>query len=419
MAEIFTMGQQASASAFLAALEAIQVQGSGVLATLQTAQSDTLLEFERRLSAINARRTRSYRISSPEKPVKFVVTDFLDVDQGNTTGTLRADSGAFTLRERAQLAQAQIQNLLFSSNTGTIENLNPSQNIYTVHIDGSGSIPTGQFDITLQAALTLSQLIIDIPATPSQPSITISISSDNITYTKANNISIAGYRITAWLPSILTKYVRVVITPTHPDDLSGTAFTFGVVDFSANSTEYQLQSSFITKPILFTPNSASLVFDAQSDPNITYYLAIGLPAEAVPFIAINPGQVVPIPGTTTASITAIAIDNTGLLAYSVPANTYMTTFEVIDANTNLSMRLAPNLSPTDSRISQLTNEYIAPQPDTSLRLIRSDSIYDPTRSFNLSYVSGPPQIQVQLRATLSTINNAVSPTFTGASLDED
>lgn len=418
MAEVFTMGQQASASAFLTALQNIQSQGSTILASLQEAQSDTILEFERRLSAINARRTRSYRVSSPEKPVKFVVTDFLDVDQGNTTGTLRADSGAFTLRERAQLAEAQMLTVLFSSNVGTVENINPGQYIYTVHVDdGSGDIPTGEFDITLQQALTLSQLIIDIPATPSQPTINISVSTDNIIYSAATQIALTGYRITAWLPAVLTKYVKVIITPSHPDDLSGTSFTFGVVDFSANSTEYQLRSSFITQPILFTPNSTSLVFDAQTDPNILYYLSIGAPNTSIPFVAVNPGEVIPIPGTTQVTATGIAMDNTGLLAYTMPTNAYLTTLTATDG-TSVVIRTAPYLSQTDANLTKLTNEYIAIQSNQSIRLLRADGVYNNTRTFNLSFVTGPSQVQVQLNATLSTTSNTVSPTFVGASLDE-
>src|SRR6266403_160831 len=99
MADIFTNGQEASRSKFVAALTALQTQGTGVLDTLEQARIASLVEFDRRVQAINGRRTRSWRTQAIEQAIKFVVSDFSDVDQANTTGTVRADSASVSLKE--------------------------------------------------------------------------------------------------------------------------------------------------------------------------------------------------------------------------------------------------------------------------------------------------------------------------------
>src|SRR4051812_11883592 len=97
----FEIGEEASKSTFLEALKVIQTQGTGVLATLENARLASLVEFDRRNSAISGRRSRALRVPVIQQSVRFIVSDFIDIDQTGTNGTVRADSNAVTLRERA------------------------------------------------------------------------------------------------------------------------------------------------------------------------------------------------------------------------------------------------------------------------------------------------------------------------------
>jgi len=418
----FQMGQQGSRSAFVAALTALQSQGEGVITTLMQDNIDLLIEFQRRQGAVNARRVRSNRIYTAEQAVKFVVSDFEDIDQADTTGTIRADSQSVSLRERAVPAEASAKTTKFSSSTGDIEALNAAQTILRVHtVDGS--TPTGQFDIQLVTPLTINQLVVDIVATPSEPSVVVSTSQDGLTYIQATQLALNGNRITVWLASLEVKYIRIQITPSHPDDLNGDLFTFGIIDFSAQSTQFQLRSEFVTKPIMFAPKSQYVVLDAPVIPGVQYFLSLSIPGTTAPLVEITPGKYIQVPGTMAFNEPGVAIDDTGLFAHTLPGDAYLTTLSVVDGGTGLPMKLAPGLSHIDINVSKLTNEYVGIESrsvDSSLYLVKHNfnGSVDPGRTFDISYVSGPPEVVVQLQVQLSTTDNSTSPIFQGASLDE-
>ena len=83
-------------------LEELRARGQEVIESLSGIQLETLLEVQKRLSALNGRRQRAFRVPSPDLAARFLVSDFLGTDQAQTTGSVRIDSASATLRERAE-----------------------------------------------------------------------------------------------------------------------------------------------------------------------------------------------------------------------------------------------------------------------------------------------------------------------------
>lgn len=413
---VFTLGQEASASKFMTALENLQVQGASALNTIELARTETLIEFERKFTAIAGRRTRASRILSPEQAIKFVMSDFSDIDQANTVCTIRADSASVSLRERAEPAEAVIKTNNFSANKGTIQALNSAQTILRVGTDDF-SIPTGQFDITLVTPLTLSQLVVDIVATPSQPSVAILVSRDGITYTSATSVTLSGFVITAQLPSMEVLNIRIQITPAMPDNLNGNTFTFGITNFDAQATTYQLRSDLLTKTLQFSPQSEFVTFKANPDHRIQYYLSVYEVGTApAPFVEVNSGDSIHL-GTSINQMVTTTPSVPYFLGF-VPSNVYINTLSVTE--NGVPMRIAPSLLPTDPNVLDLQHEYVVLIPTSigyDLALLNASQHYNPPRTFVVSYVYGPTIVNVQLKARLSTTDDATSPVFTGASLN--
>lgn len=418
MADTFQSGQEASALKFMKSITDLQTLGSGVLATIENAQLATLVEFDRRNQGIGGRRTRAYRVTAPEQAVKFVMSDFTNIDQANTTCTIRADSASVSLRERAEPAEAVIRTNHFSSNKGTIQALDSAQDILRVATDDF-SIPTGQFDITLTEPLTLNQFIVNIVATPSQPRIVVSVSNDGITYIPSISIAISGYVATVFLPSIELRYIRIQITPAMPDNLNGNTFTFGITNFVAQATTFQLRSDLMTKMIQFAPKSEFVVLSAKKDSRIQYYLSVfedGTPQ--APFVEIDPGDAIQI-GTAVDS-TVVTSSSFPYFLGSAPADIYISTISVKE--NGVALRIAPGLLPTDSNVANLQHEYVVLVPTSlgyDITLLNASGVYNPPRTFEVSYVYGPALVDVQLKVRLSTADDAASPVFTGASLNEE
>jgi hypothetical protein len=416
MADIFEQGQQGSRAKFVSAITTLQQLGTNALSIIENGQLNTLVEFDKRLQAVNGRRVLAWRVNSTQQAVKFIVSDFTDIDQTSTTSTVRVDSAVVSLRERSVPAEAVIKTNSFSTNIGTIETLNNDQTILRVHTD-DGSTPTGEFDIELLNALTLNQFNLQIVASPSQPSVVVSVSNDQLTYTPATQVAINGYTVNVWLPSAEIKFIRIQITPSHPDDLNGNSFTFGITNFSAQATNYHLRSELLTKILKFSPQTEFVVLNAASDPNIQYYLSIypdGDPQAL--FVEINSGDLIRI-GTAvdTTVITSVPTNLIGL----IPSDTYLNTIKVTEHD--VALRIAPGLSPSDPNLASLDNEYVAVISTSlgySLQLLNSSGNYGAPRTFKLSYVFGPALVNVQLKVRLNTTDEATSPIFHGASLNE-
>lgn len=419
----FQIGEEASKEALLQALSEIQTQGTGVLATLERARLASLVEFDRRNSAIAGRRTRALRVPIIHQSVRFIVSDFVDIDQTGTTGTVRADSNAATLKERAIPAEAVIKTNQFTTNTGTAESLDTNGTILQVHTL-NGTIPTGQFDITLTAPLTLNQMVIDIVSTPSAPAIAVFQSADGLTYIESTQVALSGNRITAWSSSQETKFIRVQITPSHPDELNGDTYTFGITNFVASSSDYNLRSELVTRLISFTPESLYVSFDAPVDSNIQYYLSLSQTSQIVPFIEVNSGDQILIPGAAQIAATNIAVNSSGLIAQTIPSDIYLSTLVIkeIVSGLPIQVNLAIGLSSTDVNRTKMGKEYVTVSLGSGssagqIHLVRADGSYNTSRRFNVSFVHGPQNIKALLKVRLSTDDRATTSIFRGASLD--
>ncbi len=74
-------GDQGSRSQMVGNLEELRARGQAVIESLSSIQMETLLEIQKRLSALNGRRQRAFRVPSPDTAVRFLVSDFLGTDR--------------------------------------------------------------------------------------------------------------------------------------------------------------------------------------------------------------------------------------------------------------------------------------------------------------------------------------------------
>ena len=90
-------------------LEELRARGQGVIESLSAIQLETLLEVQKRLSALNGRRQRAFRVPSPDLAARFLVSDFLGTDQAKTTGSVRIDSASATPAREGGVGPDQYQ----------------------------------------------------------------------------------------------------------------------------------------------------------------------------------------------------------------------------------------------------------------------------------------------------------------------
>lgn len=134
--------------------------------------------------------------------------------------------------------------------------------------------PTGTFQIEFFNAAELALAVFDIVTLPSDPGIRVFASADGVDQVEASSVSRAGYRVNAWFPKMTAKYLKIEIAPTHPDTIGGSTFTFGLTSFNATVVEYHLYSEFVTKPVVFRPQTVQGRFQAAgSGPGLRYFLS--------------------------------------------------------------------------------------------------------------------------------------------------
>jgi hypothetical protein len=100
----------------------------------------------------------------------------------------------------------------------------------------------------------------------SSPAISVSVSSNGLTWVAATTVSLSGYRLNAWLPDTPAKYIKVVITPSHPDNLGGDTYTFGITDLSGTSVDYNLVSDVFFEQVWVSVQSAQVRLVGNADP---------------------------------------------------------------------------------------------------------------------------------------------------------
>jgi hypothetical protein len=306
MAEQFVLGEEASRSKLVGLLQGIRDKGVSVLEQLETARLQSLVEFDRRLGSINSRRQRANRIKSPGTVVRFVVSDLIDLDQGSTTSSVRADAQAVTLRERTDPQDATIRSLEFTSTAGSIESLDSKSQLFRV-TTSAAVIPTGVFDIELVDPVQLTLLVFDIAATPSQPKIEVEISANGISFTPALNTALNGYRVNAWITPSKVRFIRVSITPTHPDNLGGDSFTFGLTSFAGDGLDFHLRSELLFDPIQWSPGASRVRFRAEDIEGVHYFLAVTALSGVPQFLEIKPDDELLLPGAADVSPVSVPL----------------------------------------------------------------------------------------------------------------
>jgi len=337
MGDLFNQGEEASRDKFVAALEVLQATGQDVLDSLDTIRLSSLLSIERRLSCLNGQQRRALRVWGPGVAGQFLASDLLDTNQALTSTTLRADSQSVTLRERQQPGEASILSVSFSASAGTVEKFGP---LYRVHVD-SGGTPSGTFDMELASPLGLSFLILDLAPMPSDPGILVQVSDNGVTYNSALQTLRSGYRVNVWLAPQTVRFIRLVITPTHPDNLGGSAYTFGMTDFHAFAVEFHLQSEWVSLPVTVTPQSSAWWFRAPSDSRISYFLSFNNGS----WSAAVPDSQVAVPDIHTVSVEAVVPveSEDGKLDQTLTNGYYLSTIQVTE--NGQPVRLAPGLDP--------------------------------------------------------------------------
>lgn len=412
MPDIFTDGTDASAGLLTQTLESMRATGQAVLDDLEAARTDTLFRFQQGLSAMNSRRQRSARVLSPDVACRFVVTDFLDIDQRYTSATVRADSQAVTLRERAHSAEAVVRSIKFTSDRGTVESFSGMYRVYSE----DGSTPTGTFDIELADPRDISLVVFDIVTLPSDPAITVSASVNGLEQLAARSVSRNGYRVNAWLEPRSVRYLRIQIAPTHPDTIGGNTFTFGLTSVDCFSVDFHLYSELVTRHVAFEPVTEQLRFRTD-DPNLAYYISFdgGQPK------AVKAGDVVSIPGVETESYDLVINTDWKLhpVGFAAPLeleeDLYPSSLKLIDVSTGDNVRLAWGLDPAGYP-GLITNQYVAIH-NRGLELcpkLDASYVQESGRTFRLTYARGPASVTAQLRVQLLTRDRSETPVFRGA-----
>ena len=440
----FADGQESSRSALIGVMQPMVDTGQQIVDTMEELRIGALLQVQRGLSRLIGYRGQALRAPAAGLAATFLVSDLQNTDQTQTTATVRADSASVSLRERKSPTNSVIKSLSFSSDSGTVEQFG---SLYRV-MATTGEPPVGTFDIQLTARALMSFLVIDYAPTPSSPNVAISVSADGVTYNSVTQTSTSGYSLSAWFSPQEVQYVQVVFSPTHPDDLGGMSYTFGITDLYAYAVSFELQSSWCSLPIPVTPESDSWVFQAQAVDGLMYFLSFDGGSS---WMEVTPGQTVAVPDVVNVSVstTVQSLWNTGpilvgQLDQQLPDGYFPSSVEIVDVNGN-AVPLAPGLGVA---VSGLTNQYIVPAGS-----LESTGVMGPTgatgptgpiyalaptgptgaenlyllpcttdelgETFQLSYSYRPSAlgyIEATLNVQLNTENSSTSPVFTGAVL---
>ena len=414
--EPVTQGAKASASQINTCLEAIESTGSSILTSLYDFQELTMVQYQNRRSYINSKKVLANRVPGPGTPINISAGDFAYIDQGLTTCSLRGDSGSCTTKETAVTFQHSTS-ASFTASTGQVNNLDTTGELFQVISD---TIPTGTFNITIPSPIACNLVVFDMLASPGSPTISVSVSPDNINFTPFTNISINGSTVTACGPQTDTNYVQVVITPDNPDLLNGISYSFGITALTVRGSSFALRSQFCSVPITFSPISANLYFGTQDTVGVTYYIStVSTPttvtSPVTAFVQYPPNSIIPITGASYISnlglsLTAIGGSTNGLITVTLPTNLYLPSLRVTETISGVEYykRIAPALSVSDTNISYIANEYIVVS-GMEVILITSASLT--SRIFNVYYSCGPSSIDLTMTAILDSPNTGSSPIF--------
>jgi hypothetical protein len=406
---VFSMGESASASKINQAFNVLVDQGNSILDTMAEIQLTTLVDYQRAFTAITARQQRAALVMAPGILLRFVVSDFEQIDQNLSTATIRVDAGVANLRERRQPSQVLIASTSFTASVGTVQAIDKNSTLFSVY--SQASIPTGTFTLTMTEVVDVAFLSINIAAMSSLPTVSVSTSQNGITWNPATSVAINGSILNAWLPESPAKYIQVVATPTHADNLGGYTYTFGITDLSGASVDYNLVSDIFFNPQEFIVQSTNVQLIGTNDPNLTYYLTLddGTPADLITVAAV-PGTSIKVPGVS--EVSSVRTTTSGVLGSALPGNVIPNTIQVVNSS-GVGLPVIPGLSVSDANIGALVDQRVS-FVGTTLTIIPHPP--DAT-SYEVSYLTGAADIIATLRVHLSTPDRTVTPIFSGAYLE--
>lgn len=433
MTTTFQNGESASRSKWIEALSETSQIGASVLQDLSDAKTNTLLSFENGLIALNGSRQRAARALGDSVVSRFVLTDFLGVDQSRTSATIRADVSTATLKEKLEPVASSIKSIRFDSTSSSVEQFG---DYYRV-IEFSGR-PTGTFLIEFSSVVSLNLVVFDLVTMPSQPELVVETSLDGLVYTSSQNVGLHGYRATAWIgDSVSCKYLRIQITPAAPDSLGGNSYTFGITQVNFMTSSFHLQSELVFLPQTVSIQSPRLRFQADYDGECTFYLSLN----DGPAFGIASGQVFDVPGA--ASWVGTAVVEEGQLTWTTqqiwPASTQFVATNVLPfdlySNTldlNIEddptpvrlVRLDPdtlqtNRSPGQSPVTlqgRMTNAYIC-QHNRRLYYRPYQNGSTNLNRYDIRYVTGPSTLTVKLYVNFLSRDPSKTPIFRGAFIE--
>jgi hypothetical protein len=412
MKSVLTDGQSGSASQVSAALGSLRGYGQNLYEDLQQKRQISLVDLERRLSALNARQRRANALLPVGVAAAFSVGDFSGIQQGESSATVRIDTQAATLKERRTDVLSLISQQKFSSSSGTIEQLDMNGTLMRVRAE-AGVIPTGVFNLTLQQAVVLGVVTFDLAAMASSPQAIVEVSENGMEWRPAVHSALFGYRVVAWLDSFPVLYLRLTLTPTHPDSLGGQSYTFGLTQFSGQGLEFQLRSELMSQPVVFPTTALNLNFQADADPGLAYYLSLSAAGTTASFQNVQPGDSVATPGMAAVTLGPLVPGTGGLLTSSLPGDLYPDTLRVTDVQSGVSVPVVFDLDPSATPRLQ-----VASVVDGADLYLLPYGIPDQTRQFQVTYRHGPSQFSACLKVVLSTSQASSSPVFRGARLEE-
>lgn len=67
------------------------------------------------------------------------------------------------------------------------------------------------------------------------------------------------------------RYLQLVVTPSHPDNLGGSTYTFGITDVSGAAVEYNLVSDLFFLPVTFPVRASSMRLQGEAAEGLTGY----------------------------------------------------------------------------------------------------------------------------------------------------
>lgn len=409
----FINGLQSSATDLYKTLLYLQSLGANNLINLESVYSIILTDFQRRVSAINSKNALLAKIPDISNLVKFSLADFSGIDQSQSTATIRIDAQAATTLESITNTKASINTITFSSSTGSVDVLDKTSNIYRVS-NTNNLIPTGTFYLTLAKSVNLSTLVFDLAGLASNPTINISVSETGIDYIDCLSYSLNVYRLVSYFKPSVVKYIKLTITPSHPDNLGGSLYTFGLTDFIGNSTEFRPVSEVVSTIMTISPTSPNYRLLGDLDPGLNYFLSINNNS----YQEVVPNRVYSFSDLTTISFTNIGLDSAGKINIADISNSvYTNSILVTDHITGTVIPILFGVDTTDPNMGLLTNKYISFKNNT-LHYIPYNSSIDSNKTFDISYVTGPAYLTIQLKVRLSTANQDNSPIFTGAQIQQ-